>query len=229
MHLLSLDRLRWSHQTAPSTPDGSPIPAPGRQHLVRRFFRAGRLGMSPTRDQFTAYGQACALMARGMFQLLREHGAKVFAAAVPRQAARQTSANLPEQLRQDLKALLERYYFFLDDQRERGLLVMGRGDQSPHRLAWRIERFLRRTPTGQQWAQRIVPSSLASIAPAPYVLAAADLCTYCINYGVRVPNTGMTAPVRPEIAQTYAPLVLALQWTAKQPASMKSIAYVPAL
>jgi hypothetical protein len=126
--------------------------------------------------------------------------------------------------------LLERYYFFLDEQKERGLLVMGRGDRpQAHRLAWRIERFLRRTPTGQQWAQRIVPPSMASMAAAPYVLSAADLCTYCINYGVRVPNSAMTAPVRAEIAQTYAPLVLALQWSAKPPASMKSIAYVPTL
>ena len=37
-----------------------------------------------------------------------------------------------------------------------------------------------------------------------YAVQAADLCIYCLNWGFRLPEHGMNAPVRTEIADTFA-------------------------
>jgi len=228
--LLHKDPIRWATQTSPANPGGGAMGDYDRQFYASGFLWETRHGRPPSLIGFTAYGQACVLAARRCLELLREHDARVFATAVPRRAARQRSGYEPHELRADLVALLQRFYRFLDEQRQPGLIVLAQREESaPWRLGRRIERFLRLTPTGQAWAQRIVPAVFATSGDESYPLRAADVCTYCINLGVRLPNTGMTAPVRPEIAQTYAPLVMALQWTAKQAPAMSSIAFVPTL
>ena len=45
-----------------------------------------------------------------------------------------------------------------------------------------------------------------------YPVQAADLCIYCINLGFRLPNRGMNAPVRQEIAEEFGPWLNRLQF-----------------
>jgi hypothetical protein len=77
--LLDKKRFRLAAQGA-RMPDGS------RRRHCRAFLTKGLDKKTPLRDDFTAYGQACLEMARGILQLLFDHGTVLFAAAVPRSA-----------------------------------------------------------------------------------------------------------------------------------------------
>ena len=75
--LLDKKRYRFAAQAAPMPPES-------RRKHCRTFLTKGLENKTPTRDEFTAYGQACLEMARGMFQLLRDHNAVLIASAIPR-------------------------------------------------------------------------------------------------------------------------------------------------
>jgi hypothetical protein len=45
-----------------------------------------------------------------------------------------------------------------------------------------------------------------------YPVQAADVCMYCINWGFRIPDRGMDADFRDEIAAEFAPRLRNLQW-----------------
>ena len=113
--LLDKDRFAWASQADPLDEEKRPT-------CVRRFLAKGAQKVSPTRDEFTAYGQACLLMARGLFRLLSDHEAKLFASAIPRGVKRPPTKEAQEFLRKDHVFLLERYYYFLEDMREHGYL-----------------------------------------------------------------------------------------------------------
>jgi hypothetical protein len=89
----------------------------------------------PIRQEFTAYGQASLEMARGMFQLLRAHKARLFAAAIPRDAQRPTTFEAEEYLRKDQVFLLQRFFDFLESERQHGLLVMDQQEKVADRCA----------------------------------------------------------------------------------------------
>ena len=55
-----------------------------RQKHCRGFLTKGLEKLPPTREEFTAYGQACLEMAKGICQLLYDHGAVLLATAIPR-------------------------------------------------------------------------------------------------------------------------------------------------
>lgn len=98
--LLDKDRFIWSAQ-GPAMSDEE------RRKHCRGFLTKGLENKPPIREEFTAYGQACLEMARGMFQLLREHEAKLFAAAIPRNVTRPDTYEAEEFLRKDQVFLLE--------------------------------------------------------------------------------------------------------------------------
>src|SRR5690606_34606660 len=71
-HLLDKDRFKWASQ-------GSQMDDTERRRHALAFLNKGLNKQPPTRDEFTAYGQACLKMARGIFDLLYSHEAKVIA------------------------------------------------------------------------------------------------------------------------------------------------------
>lgn len=75
--LLNKDRFKWAGY-------GDEIDSDARRQLCRSFLQAGLEKKSPLKRQFTAYGQACLLMADGILDILERYQARVFAAAVPR-------------------------------------------------------------------------------------------------------------------------------------------------
>jgi hypothetical protein len=113
-------------------------------------------------------------------------------------------------LRKDLVFLLERYFYFLQLEREMGLLVMdGSEKQADRKLVRRIESYFTRTMVGPQRAQWIVPVPMFVESDMAYGVQVADLCIYCLNWGWRLP--GMTEPTRPEI-EPFAWLLEHIIW-----------------
>ena len=97
--LLDRDRWKWAAQE----PE---IPGLERRRLARRFLEKGRQHLPPTRDEFTAYGQASLLLAHRVYAALRDCGATLLAAAIPKGVERPASVEANAYLRKDLVFLL---------------------------------------------------------------------------------------------------------------------------
>ena len=204
--LLDRKRLQFAVQ-------GELFATADRQRLCRSFFAKGRAHVGPRRDEFTAYGQACLNMAVETFRLLREYEAVLFASAIPRGIVKPGDYRFDDFLRKDTVFLLERFFYFLEEKREHGILVMDetekRGDR---RFVARIERYFTRTTTGRDRTAWIVPTPLFVSSDMTHAVQAADLCIYCINWGFRLPGRGMDAERREEIAGLFGAELSRLQY-----------------
>lgn len=204
--LLDKDRFKWAGQ-APSMSDEE------RRKHCRGFLTKGLEKKPPVRDEFTAYGQACLEMARGMFGLLRDHKANLFAAAIPRNAKRPDTYETEEFLRKDQVFLLERFFYFLEAQKVHGLLVMDEVEKiADRRFVRRLESYFTKTQTGRYRSAWIVPTPFFVSSDMMYPVQAADLAIYCVNWGFRLPTRGMDGPVRDEIASEFGPWLARLQF-----------------
>jgi len=204
--LLDKDRFKWASQ-------GPPLADEARRKHSRGFLTKGLERKSPTRDEFTAYGQACLEMARGIFQLLRDHHAKLFAVAIPRNVSRPDTFEAEQYLRKDQVFLLERYYYALESERQHGLLVMDEVEKTADRkFVRRLEAYFTRTQTGRYRSAWIVPTPFFVSSDMTYPVQAADLAIYCVNWGFRLPTRGMDSPTRLEIASEFGPWLNQLQF-----------------
>jgi hypothetical protein len=206
--LLDKDRFRFAAQ-GPAMED-----AARRKHSLG-FLHKGLRKLGPTREEFTAYGQACLTMVRGIFDLLDQQEARIFATIIPRRIpvpANPSPALPPEDvLRKDLVFLLERYFYMLEYRNETGLLVMDETEKmQDRRFVRRLEWYFKTTATGRYRSVRIVPSPFFVASDMAYPVQVADVIIYSINVGLRVP--GMSQAVRPEVAGEFAPLLDRLQW-----------------
>ncbi len=224
--LLDKDRFKWARQD-PQLSDQD------RQRHARGFLVAGRSARKPWRIEFTAYGQACLMAATGIFDLLIEHEAKLFAGAIPRAVKKPTTRQAQEFLRKDHVFLLERYYYFLEQEEALGIVVADETDRTDDRRFFsRLQRYFSRTQTGGQRVARIVPVPMFVSSDMTYPIQAADVCIYCVNWGFRLRSRGMNAPVRDEIAREFGPRMNQLQFQCKVSRSgtvfdSYSIFYVP--
>ncbi len=195
--LLAKDRFLWASQ-------GPAMDNTTRRRHALSFLNNSHQGRAPRRDEFTAFGQASLAMVRGVFRLLRKYQARLFAAVIPR-----VFRPLPppeELLRKDMVFLLERVFYFLEERKEMGLLVMdGTEKQADLRLVRQMERYFVQSCTGRERTSRIVPAPLFVESDMSYGVQVADLCIYCLNWAWRSP--AMLEPVRPELC----PLVHELQ------------------
>jgi hypothetical protein len=205
-NLLDKRRFKWASQ------DGPLEDIARRKHTVA-FLNRGQQNQSPTRQEFTAYGQACLMMARGIFELLTSHDAVLFAVAIPKSVQKPATYEAEEYLRKDHVFLLERYFYFLEMKNEAGLLVLDETDKSDDRnFVRRLERYFTRTQTGRYRAARIVPTPFFVSSDMTSLIQAADVCIYALNCGFRLPSSGMDAPVRPEIAEEFFPWIRRLRF-----------------
>jgi hypothetical protein len=204
--LLDKDRFKWAAQ-------GPPMPDEERRKHCRSFLTKGLEKTSPRRSEFTAYGQACLEMATGIFESLRDHGATLFAAAVPCGVVKPSDQEPAEFLRKDHVFLLERYFYHLEQERQHGLLVMDEVEKTDdRRFVSRLEAYFRKTQTGRYRSSWIVPAPFFVSSEMTYPVQAADLAIYCINWGFRLPTRGMDAPVRREIAEDFGRWLAQLQF-----------------
>ena len=207
MKLLDKDRFKWAVQSSAFTGDK-------RRKHARSFLHKGSQQKKPCRDEFTAYGQACMEMVRGVFRLIREHDGVLFAACIPRGVKRSPgSTDAREYLRKDHVFLLERFYYFLEAKQEHGLLVMDQvEDSDDRRFVRRLEAYFTKTQTGRFRTTWIVPSPIFVSSAMSIPVQVADLCIYCMNWGFGLPSLGMNAPVRSEIADEFGPWLRQLQF-----------------
>ena len=204
--LLDKDRFKWAAQ-------GSPMPDKERRRHCRGFLTKGLEKRKPSRIEFTAYGQASLDMATGIFKLLRQYEARLFAAAIPRRVGKPKTFEAEEYLRKDQVFLLERYFYFLEKEKQHGLLVMDEEEKAAdRRFVKRLEAYFQRTKAGRFRSEWIVPTPFFVSSDMTYPIQAADLAIYCVNWGFRLPSREMNAPVRPEIATDYGLWLAELQY-----------------
>jgi hypothetical protein len=225
--LLDKDRFKWESQS-------HPLPDESRRRLCRSFLSKGQERKKPTRDEFTAYGQASLEMARGIFQILRDRRAVLFASAIPREVEKPDTFEAQEFLRKDHVFLLERYYYHLQQCREYGLIVMDETDKAEDRTFVRkLEAYFEKTTTGRLRTKWIVPTPFFVSSDMAAPIQAADVCIYCINWGFRKPSIGMDGQVREEIADEFGPWLDQLQFEGMceredgQSVSSFGVVYVP--
>ncbi len=184
-----------------------------RRKHARIFLTKGLEQQTPTRVEFSAYGQASLHLARAVFQALRANNAKLFASVVPPTIEKPDGFEAEEYLRKDHVFLLERFFYFLEAQSSHGVLVFDSVDHgADQKFVRQIERYFTATRTGVYRTQWIVPVPLFVSSAMSYVIQAADLCIYCLNWGFRLPSLGMDASVRQEIADEFGPWLNSLQY-----------------
>ena len=205
--LLDKDRFRWAAQ------ETDPMPDVVRRVHAKAFLAKKLTKFTPNRNEFTAYGQASLLLARNIFRLLEDQQAVLFASAIPRSTAKAPPSHNPEDLRKDIVFLLERYAYFLAEEKETGLLIMDETERmDDRRQISRLNKYFSLTSVGRERARHIVPTPLFVASDMTYPVQAADVCIYCINWGFRLPERGMDAPVREDIARDFGTLLSRLQW-----------------
>ena len=204
-NILGKKKFRWAAQDRALDDEAR------RKHAIG-FLNKGTRHQAPTRIEFTAFGQASLMMARGIFDLLASHEAVLFACAIPA-VPRPSTYEAQEYLRKDQVFLLERYFYFLEAKKEPGLLVMDESEKTEDRnVVRRIERYFSRAETGRHRSAWIVPVPFFVSSDMTCAVQAADVCIYCINWGFRLPRFGMGAPVRQEISREFGPLLARLQF-----------------
>jgi len=204
--LLDKDRFKWAAQ-------GPVMADEERRKHCRGFLTKGLEKKSPSRAEFTAYGQGCLEIARGLFQALSDRKAVLFAVAIPRTTTEPATYEAEEYLRKDQVFLLERFFYFLEGEGQHGLLVMDEVEKTADRqFTRRLQRYFARSVTGRYRSQWIVPAPFFVASDMAYPVQAADLCIYCVNWGFRLPSLGMDAAVRPEIETEFRPWLDRLQF-----------------
>ena len=204
--LLDKKRFKFANQAAS-------MATAARQKHCRAFLTKGLQKVEPSSEEFCAYGQACIEMARGMFQLLRDHKAILFASAIPRGTGKNPGNPAEDYLRKDHVFLLERFFYFLEGQKQNGLLVMDAVERkSDQKFVRQLEAYFTKTAAGRYRTQWIVPTPFFVSSDMVYPVQAADLCIYCVNWCFRLPSQGMNEPIREEIRFEFFDWLHALQY-----------------
>ena len=152
-------------------------------------------------------------MAQGIVQLLRDHKAVLFAAAIPSRVTKPATAEAAEFLWKDHVFLFERFFYLLEEKQEHGILVMDEVDKTEdRRFVKRMERYFTKTENGRRRTKWIVPTPFFVSSDMTYAVQAADMCIYCVNWGFRKPTVGMDGPKRDEIADKFGPWMNQLQF-----------------
>ena len=196
--LLSEEKFKWADQE-------NTLSNSERKDGVRRFLSKNNSNQSPSKRDFTAYGQACLLMADKIFDLLSKHEAKLFASCIPRGVKPPENFRLAHFLRKDHIFLQERFYELLDDCGEHGLLIMDQTDKkNDRRYISNLENYYIKTSNGKKRAKWIIPSPIFVDSGLVACIQAADVCLYCVNWGFRRPEWDFLGAKRDDIHHKYA-------------------------
>ena len=219
--LLNKDRFAWEKQ-GPTQDEQS------RRKNALNFLNASKQHRTPRSEEFAAFGQACIRMSEGLCSLLESHDAVLFAAMIPHIKRPPSSVQFAP--RKDLVFLFERYFYFLREKLETGLIVLDRTDKHQDRdFAKKMERYFCDTSTGLHRANWVVPSPIFVESDMSYGVQVADFCVYCLNWGYRMPR--MEEPVRDEV-RDFCNLLEKLIWKSRiqdrgNEFNTQSVVYVP--
>ena len=115
-------------------------------------------------------------------------------------------------LRKDHVFLLERFYYFLQDREEHGLLVMDEVEKKEDRkFVSQVQRYFTKTSQGRLRSSRVVPAPFFVSSDMTHPVQAADLAIYTINWGFRLDGVGLDGEVREELAENFGPWLSRLQ------------------
>lgn len=204
--LLGKERFKWASQ-ADDLDDIS------RQAGVRRFLTAALEKRTPTRNDFTAYGQASLKMATAIISLLYKYEAKIFACVIPKDVQKSKAFNHEDYLRKDHVCLMERFADFLKKRHEDGLMIMDQCEKSyDKKFKRQLSNYFLRTPSGKAQANWILPEPFFIESDVNYLIQVADLCIYIINTAFRKAR-GMNAKTRKEIQELFEEKIEKLQYS----------------
>ena len=204
--LLGKERFKWAAQ-------GPTLSDEERQKGCRRFLTAHLEHRSPTRQDFTAFGQASLKMADAIISLLVKYKAKIFACLIEKGIKKPEDFEFEDYLRKDHVSLMEIFASFLEKQREDGLLIMDQCEKEyDKKFKRQLTNYFSKTISGQKHANWIVPEPLFIESDINYLIQVADVCIYIINTGYRKSH-GMTAAARKEIQDRYENKIQKLQYT----------------
>jgi len=182
-----------------------------RRNLCLSLLR--RQDNTPKGNELFAYAQANIEFARGIFQILFDNEAKIFASAIPKGVIREEDLFNEVLLRKDYVFLFERYFYFLEREDQTGLIIMDETDKKLDKLFIKqMHRYFTHTENGKYRTSKIVPLPFFVSSDLTYPIQAADVCIYCINWGFRLPLYGMSAEHRQEIRDDFGSWLLRLQY-----------------
>ncbi|MBI3127761.1 MAG: DUF3800 domain-containing protein [Candidatus Tectomicrobia bacterium] len=174
-----------------------PIALDERTKLVLSFLEKGqRKENKGSRMEFAAYGQAKIAFVHKVFDLCQAHQVVAFASIVSRDA-KVPSGNF---LRKDYSYLFQRFFYFLETQQpdERGIVVFDEFEKTKCKLLGdQMSHYFSETIRGRARSSRIIPEPFFVMSDLTTATQIADICAYCLNWGLRIP--GMREPTRPEM------------------------------
>ena len=134
-----------------------------RQNGVKRFLsKKSDTLYRPSRRDFTAYGQASLMMVDRIFDLLDKYEAKIFASCIPRDVKQPKNFQFLDFLRKDHVFLQERFFWFLEAQKEPGLFIMDQTEvNDDKRYIKRLHNYYTKTRNGKKKSK--MDSSLTNI------------------------------------------------------------------
>ncbi len=204
--LLDVKRVKWARQMGH-------LDENSRHRGVNRFLTKPLQREILTKRDFTAYGQACELMARRVFELLQRHEAVLFASLIPCGVKPPRDYQYSGYLRKDQIFMQERFFNFLEAKKEHGLFVMDQTEKrNDKRFVRRLHDYYTKTQKGISRTQWIVPSPLFVDSEMSIGVQAADLCLYCINWGFRRKDWNFTGAKRDEIQTGFGGRIASLQF-----------------
>jgi len=148
-----------------------------------------------TKRELTALAQAKIAFVQRLLELCAQYRASAFASIIDKDAPRSDG----DFLRKDYAYLFERYFYFLEEQKQGlGLVVFDELDRSQcHLLLDQMGRYFRETVTGRMRASRVIPEPFFVHSELTTAIQIADIIAYIVAWGVRVGN--MTKPARTEL------------------------------
>ena len=202
--LLSRKKFEWASQ-------GEDLPDEWRRELVKKFFQnKGKAN----HEQYTAYGQACLKMAKGIVEILVKSESKLFAAVISRGIKPPQGYKHKDFLRKDQVFMFERFFYLLQENDEHGLIVIDETEKmQDRRFVSRMEKYFTEAGRGVHFANLIVPSPFFVSSDMTVAVQVADLCIFAINWGYRTKE--MDAVTRPEIENMFAADLGKLQYYRK--------------
>ncbi|MCZ7539195.1 MAG: hypothetical protein M5U29_04605 [Anaerolineae bacterium] len=108
---------------------------------------------------------------------------------------------------------MERFFYFLESEREHGLLVMDEVEKTEaRRFVARLQRYFAERVQADTAPPGLCQRRSLLLPTMTYPVQAADICIYCLNWGFRLPTIGMMRLKRDEIADEFCPWLNQLQF-----------------
>lgn len=215
--LLSRKRFRFAGQSPPIEPGH-------RRALAGAFLRRSQAGQNPSRNEFSAHGQASLDFVDRLLSEIKNHNGVVFASMIPRGKNSVAERDDSDLVRKDQQELFARYFRFLEENSETGLLILDESDRTDDkRYLERLEDYFTNSLEGQILATRLVPAPMFVASEMSVAIQVADVVIYCINWAFRDPKRGIDSPFRDEIAQISHRHLESLQFQSQEGAITGSV------